>query len=187
MLDGFPARRGVEMTAAVPRIVVGIDGTDRSVGAVRWAAAEVRRRGGELVVVYAFGTPLRPGPLGAVRLPLSADGAVGHAVARLKWCLAAAFQGRPPVRVHSVCDGREPAQALLAQARGAGLLVLTGHADPDRAGLVLGRTVRTCLAHAPCPVVVLLADTANHVTRVLDQRLVPHVAAAPAEPALARG
>lgn len=55
-------------------IVVGVDGSDGSKGALDWAAREAARRRGSLRIVHAFlwpatGLPLGPSPLGPPEVP----------------------------------------------------------------------------------------------------------------------
>lgn len=145
------------MVLSRPRVVIWVDGSDQSVAALRWAAAEAHRRQAELVAVYAFGSPRQPLPYPPVHVPLTPDSAAARAVAGLARCIHAAFGGRPPVRLHSICDSRPPVPALLGHARDAALLVLAGQADPARSGGSLDPIVETCLRHSPCPVVLVPA------------------------------
>jgi len=51
-----------------------------------------------------------------------------------------------------------PAQALLAAAQGADLLVLGSSRHGALAGLVLGAVGQECVQHAPCPLVIVRAS-----------------------------
>ena len=148
-------------TARIP-IVVGVDATERSVPALRWASFEALQRDTELVAVHAFGQPGQSAPYAPAQVPMSADSAAGQAVATLDRCLREAFGSRPPVPVRKVCDPRRPVPALLEHGRGAAMLVLAARPDAIRGGATLGPVARDCLRHAPCPV-VLLPITADFV------------------------
>jgi nucleotide-binding universal stress UspA family protein len=145
----------ITMPAARLPIVVGVDATERSVSALRWASFEALQRDTELVAVHAFGEPWRSAPYAPAHVSVSADSAAGQAMARLDECLRAAFGDRPPVPVRKVCDSRRPVPALLDHGKGAALLVLAARPDAVRGGATLGPVARDCLRHAPCPVVLL--------------------------------
>jgi uncharacterized protein len=49
-----PARWASGLRAGRPGVVVGVDGTYRSIGALRWAANEARQRGVGLLAVHAM-------------------------------------------------------------------------------------------------------------------------------------
>jgi nucleotide-binding universal stress UspA family protein len=148
------------MTAGRLPIVVGVDVTERSVAALRWASFEALQRDTELVAVHAFGPPWQSAPYAPAQVSLSPDGAAGRAIAMLDTCLRAAFGDRPPVPVRKECDSRRPVPALLDHGRGAAMLVLAARPDAVRGGATLGPVARDCLRHAPCPV-VLLPTTAD--------------------------
>jgi nucleotide-binding universal stress UspA family protein len=155
-------RRGACWGRVVPgaRVVVAVDGSQRSVPTLRWAGFEALRRNADLVAVHASGRR-RADPAPARQDPLSTDRTGGEAVARLEDCLRAAFGDRPPVPVHPVVDSRGPVPALLAACEGAVLLVLAARPDPRRPGLVRGTIAQQCLQRAACPVVVLLAAASS--------------------------
>jgi nucleotide-binding universal stress UspA family protein len=150
----------IAMPVARRPVVVGVDGTDQSVPALRWAAFEALQRDTELVAVHAFGSPWQSAPYAPAHISLSPDGAAGQAVALLDRCLGEAFGDRPPVPVRKVCDSRRPVPALLDHGKSAALLVLSARPDPARGGATLGPIARDCLRNAPCPV-VLLPTTAD--------------------------
>jgi len=150
----------IEMSAARRPVVVGVDGTEQSVAALRWAAFEALQRDAELVAVHAFGSPWQSAPYAPAQVTLPPDSAAGCAVASLDRCVHQAFGDHPPVPVRKVCDSRRPVPALLDHGKGAALLVLSARPDPVRGGASLGPIARDCLRNAPCPV-VLLPTTAD--------------------------
>jgi nucleotide-binding universal stress UspA family protein len=143
------------MPAARLPVVVGVDTTDESVPALRWAAFEALQRDTELVAVHAFGAPWPAAPYAPAHVSLSPDSAAEQATVRLDRCVQTAFGGHPPVPVRTVCDGRRPVPALLDHGAKAALLVLSARPDLIRGGATLGPIARDCLRHAPCPVVLL--------------------------------
>jgi nucleotide-binding universal stress UspA family protein len=102
------------------RVVAGIDGSARSLEALRWAAAEARARGANLDVVHAWQLPMMTAPsLVSVFPDYTLLEASGRAVleAALEQPDLAGLQVHP----HFVHDS--PARALIERASGAGLLV----------------------------------------------------------------
>lgn len=135
------------------RIVVGIDGSESSKAALRWAVRQARLAGATLRVVmtwevptfaYASGMPY-PGDLdlaGASRRTL--DKAIGDVVG-----------ARDGLEVSSVVVESHPALALLAEAVDAELLVVGTRGHGAFAGMLLGSVSEHCVAHSTCPVVVV--------------------------------
>jgi nucleotide-binding universal stress UspA family protein len=142
------------------RVVVGVDGTARTVAALRWAATEARRREAELYAVHAWGSALRPASYAPVADYSTPDECARRAAARLAETVRAAFGSTPPVPVREVVDDRAVVPALLDHARGAELLVVatrSGGGRPGESGP--GSITLSCLRQAPCPVVVLPTGT----------------------------
>jgi nucleotide-binding universal stress UspA family protein len=138
------------------RVVVGVDGTPRTVAALRWAASEAMRRDAELVAVHAWGTVLRPASYAPVNDSADPDESARQAQALLSAALAKAFGTAPPVPVKQVVDDRSVVPALLSQARRAELLVIATRAPDGRPFETgPGSTTLSCLRQAPCPVVIL--------------------------------
>ena len=143
------------------RVVVGVDGTPRTVAALRWAATEAMRRDAVLCAVHAWGNGLRPASYAPVADQATPAECAERAAARLAETVRAAFGASPPVPVREVVDDRAVVPALLAHARDAELLVVANRAAADgRPGESgPGSTTLSCLRQAPCPVVVLPTET----------------------------
>ncbi|HLG67213.1 MAG TPA: universal stress protein [Acidimicrobiales bacterium] len=135
------------------RIVVGVDGSDASKEALRWAAAQAEATGASLRVVIAWEFPAA---WGGVPLPASYDpeqSARQAAEEVIDEVLGA--DRRPDVRL-DVVESR-PAPALIEAARGADLLVVGSRGHGAFTGMLLGSVSQHCVGHAPCPVVVVRA------------------------------
>jgi len=137
------------------RVVVGVDGTARTIAALRWAATEALRRDAELHAVHAWGSALRPASYAPVTDRSTPDECARRAAARLAETVSAAFGASPPVPVREVVDDRAPVPALLDHGRGAELLVIATRVSGAPVESGPGSTALSCLRQAPCPVVVL--------------------------------
>ncbi|WP_214366911.1 universal stress protein [Pseudonocardia sp. H11422] len=127
------------MNAAMIRgpVVVGIDGSEPSMGALAWARDEARRRGRPLTVVHAYG-----GDRGAAQKVL--DGAV-----------AQAREGADSIEIRSLLEPGSPASVLLKEAVRAEMIVLGFRGHGGFTGMLLGSTPLQVAHHAGCPVVVI--------------------------------
>jgi nucleotide-binding universal stress UspA family protein len=133
------------------RVVVGVDGSARSLDALRWAATEARARDADLDVVHAWRLHLVAPPVHAV-LPLVST-MEDSARAMLDTALADPALTGVRANPHLVNDS--PAAALLERAAGAGLLVVGTRGLGRVTGALLGSVSRQLLHHGPCPVVVI--------------------------------
>jgi nucleotide-binding universal stress UspA family protein len=133
-------------------IVVGVDGSDSSRRALRWAADQAKLTGAELTVVTTWEYPPTLGwapPYPSDFDPnTDAEKAVGETV-------KAVLGADPGVVVHMTVTEGHPAFVLTAAARGAELLVVGSRGHGAFAGMLLGSVSEYCAAHAPCPVVVV--------------------------------
>ena len=134
-------------------IVVGVDGSEHSAAALRWAAREAELHGGKLTAVLVWDLFNQRHPDGSKRFDPAYDEA--HADAALLAAVeaalgpdAAASVGRRPV-----CD--VPAQGLIEAAKGADLLVVGARGLGGFRGLLLGSVSQQCLHHAPGPIAIV--------------------------------
>src|SRR5918993_2688636 len=98
------------------RVVVGVDGSPRTVAALRWAASEALRREAELYAVLAWGDTCRLASYAPVTDPATPAECAHRAGERLAAAVRAAFGTSPPVPVREVVDERAPVPALLGHA-----------------------------------------------------------------------
>ena len=152
-------------------IVVGVDGSEESKRALRWALEEAELRGADVKVVYAYEfTPawrefsyaesMTREQIAGVRekMQREADEAREHGEALVASVLAdvAGDSGRSGVKAETlVLQDHQPAAALVDQSKGADLLVVGSRGRGGFTGLVLGSVSQQCLHHAKCPVVVI--------------------------------
>ena len=139
---------------AATDVVVGIDGSERSAGALDLALAQARRTGGTLVAVHALQLPPGAGacaPNPGVNLTdhremaeKCLDDALGDVEAR-----------NPDVRIERRVEPGPAARVLLHAADGAAALVVGARGLGGFAGLVTGSVSQQVLRHARCPVLVV--------------------------------
>lgn len=162
-----PMSPGPESISAVPRprraapIVVGVDDSEASLAALRWAADEAAAHQAPLIAVHVldprcrgFAPYAQPGSDDADEL---GESAMPDDTATVKKMIA--DSGVKPTM--DVFEVGVPSQVLVRCAIGARMLVL-GHADhhrqhdgePYQHVPVLGSIARACMARATCPVVV---------------------------------
>lgn len=135
------------------RLVVGVDGSEHSHRALRWAADEARLRGSTLHVVHSWSFPvlhLRRAELDAppsVDLRAAAERVIEEAIDTLSD--AGGLDIRREV-------ANEPAPgALIGASEGADMLVVGSRGTGGFAGLRLGSVSLQCAQHAKCPVVIV--------------------------------
>ncbi len=147
-------------------VVVGVDGSPGSVGALRWAAREAARAGHRLVVIHvweylppaistSFGWTFKDWPLELAaarrRLLFSLQKVFGD---------AAAGEGTWSVdglAVHAELREGSVGPVLCHAAAGADQLVVGARGHSRAVGLLLGSVSQYVTAHATCPVTVVRA------------------------------
>jgi nucleotide-binding universal stress UspA family protein len=142
------------------RIVVGVDGSDSSLGALRWAVDVARLTGAEIDAVQAWShhaLTYAPG----MRTPpmLASDDLVADATATLDRACDALNER--DVVVNRIVEEGPAARCLLQTAQGADLLVVGSRGRGGFAGLLLGSVSQQCALHAPCPVVIIRGRAAG--------------------------
>jgi nucleotide-binding universal stress UspA family protein len=136
-------------------IVVGVDGSDGSIRALRFAVEEARLRNGELRVVNAWHIP--PAVYGAGTAPANVDLDEFRQLAEsalLKSVDDAGAAGSG-VTVTPILREGQPADVLCEEAKHADLIVVGSRGLGGFRGLVLGSVSQQVVHHAPCPVVVV--------------------------------
>ena len=134
------------------RIVVGVDGSEGSENALRWAARQAELTGATLEVVTGWEYPAFYG--WAPAIPDDVD--FGHyAESALEQALDEVFGADRPARLETRVVTRHPAQALVEASKGADLLVVGSRGYGGLADALLGSISTYCVHHAHCPVTVI--------------------------------
>ena len=138
------------------RWIVGIDGSDAAVDALRWAVGHAGPRGAEVTALGAFHVPAIMAMFTAKRgfgvdeLGLAAT--AGHDVD----VAIAAVAGNEVAVQSSVVEG-QPQHVLVDSSVAADLLVLGRTGSGDLRQHLLGSVSRYCVTHSHAPVAVVPA------------------------------
>jgi nucleotide-binding universal stress UspA family protein len=154
----IPATRG----AGERGVVVGVDGSEEALQAVRFAAAEADRGGDELTVVLAFRSPAR-----WFENQLPSRGLAETIIEEQRVVLSESVAGLgnryPDLTIHQRLEtDADPAKALVDIATGARVLVMGSRGRGGFSRLVLGSTAHAVLLHVPCPTVVTRLHRVQH-------------------------
>lgn len=145
-------------------IVVGIDGSDASREALRWAAEEARLRSAPLVALYAWSF-IPPQPIGdpgllavpAGDFPGQLEAERDAASGALEAAVADALAAAPGIQVEQKLVEGDPGDALVAASESSQLVVVGSHGRSGIQAALLGSVSRHVTSHADCPVVVVKA------------------------------
>ncbi|MEU8583010.1 universal stress protein [Streptomyces abikoensis] len=148
----------------MPRtITVGIDGTDHSLAAADWAAAEAARRGAALRLVHAW--VWRP-----LDVPIATDADVQR-----KWAQDVLTEGEhrvkaahPELEVATRLLPDDPMPALVTEAVEADMLVLGSRGHGTLVGHLIGSTALRVLRATTAPVVLVRRPRPRDAGRVVD-------------------
>ena len=142
------------MTAGGRRVIAGVSGSVRSLGALRAGVDEARSAGAELLAVLAWA------PVGGevsylrARCPVLLRLWEEAACQRLRDAFDMGLGGLPEgVAVRQLVVRAPPGQALVELASRHDDLLVVGYGGRSRLGYAVhGAVTRYCIAHARCPV-----------------------------------
>lgn len=140
-------------------VVVGVDGSDASTGAVAYAANNAAERRIPLVVVTTYSMPAALFAEGMVPPQAVYDELEKECMPIIEKAVATARKIAPDLQIsHSVVEGN-PSQVLIDHSRTAKVIVLGSRGIGGIKGMVLGSVSAAVASHAYCPVVVTREDT----------------------------
>jgi nucleotide-binding universal stress UspA family protein len=139
--------------SSAPRIIVGVDGSEQSKQALRWAAQIAESMSAEIDAVaaweypFTYGWPLPENWFPAAEMERVLDASVHEALG----------VRRPGGLRLVVCEGH-PATVLLEHSAHATMVVVGSRGHGGFAGLLLGSVSAVVAEHANCPVLVVHGD-----------------------------
>ncbi|MFI8459767.1 universal stress protein [Kitasatospora sp. NPDC085464] len=140
---------------AIPRIVVGVDGSPASEQALQWAVDYAEAVGGTIDAIAAWEYPAFYGWAGQGVPNLDVVNPEELAGKTLSETVTRVVGSAPAVQISERVMPGNAARALLEAAEGAALLVVGSRGLGGFAGVLLGSVSRHLTEHAPCPVVVV--------------------------------
>jgi nucleotide-binding universal stress UspA family protein len=137
-------------------VVVGVDGSEESVAALRWAGEYAATVGATLRAILAWHYPaaVGPAPVGVAPQVISEEVRQNMA-ATLAQAVATANPGVP---VDQAIAYGHPVQVLVEASKEADLLVVGRRCHAAITGMLVGSVSIHCVTHAHCPVVVVQGD-----------------------------
>jgi nucleotide-binding universal stress UspA family protein len=160
-------------------ILVGVDGSDASISALRWAVVEGGCTNSRVEAVYVYANPPEigwyvrsPGRLPPTLPPdraavvRSAEEELARAVSR------AVGEGSTTSLTTMVVQNISPSAALAHLARNADLLVVGAH-HLTGIGRLFGSTTAGVLRHSRCPVVVVPGPEITRSSETVSDALAP--------------
>jgi nucleotide-binding universal stress UspA family protein len=134
------------------RIVVGVDGSHRSVEALEWAARYGEMTGSAVTAISCC-EPIKRD----MWVPHSPPGEdpLGPTKRKMKFLADEVMQRHPTLKLETKVIEGNAANVLEEASKGADLLVVGNRGLGGISGLLVGSVGMHCVSHAPCPVVVL--------------------------------
>lgn len=136
------------------KIVVGVDGSECSQAALRWAAAEARRHDADLFPITAVAPPVVIYPYGRYPAGLEPDAAEA-ARPELDRVVADVLGENPGIKVHPAVHRGNPAKVLIDLSEQADVVVVGTRGRGGFAGKLLGSVSRDVATHAACTAVIV--------------------------------
>ena len=131
------------------KVVVGIDGSEDSDAALRWALAQAEAHDGEVIAVFAWQMPWVSNPATFDRAELEQDGK-DFLIQRVSLVAPS-----PPVPLTPLVAEGDAAEALVVASRDADLLVIGARGRSTFLGVALGGVSLRCSVAARCPVTLV--------------------------------
>lgn len=141
---------------AVPRIVVGIDGSESSLQALERAARQAELTGAALEAVMTWDLPVTYDWFPQIPADWDPQADVTKSLHKI---VEQERQAHPDVTVYPRVVQSHPAPVLIEASRGAELLVLGCRGHGEFAGMLLGSVSAHCVTHAHCPVLIVRGDS----------------------------
>jgi nucleotide-binding universal stress UspA family protein len=150
------------------RLVVGFDGSESSLSAIEWAAAEAESRGACVRVISSYSMePVTDFGSGASGSGFDMTEIAAECLDRLRTATTEVFERHPGVEFDIATVRLSPAMALLGEAENADLVVVGSTGAGAITRFLLGSATGSLLASSPCPVVVVPAGPQASASRIV--------------------
>lgn len=143
----------------IRKILVGVDGSEKSTAALRWAAALAAEVGASIEVVTTWQTPFPTIELLAIGFKLDLtelnERPEQIALYRNQKSIAAVYGEASPAGITRSVQEGYPALLLVEMSKNFDLLVLGNRGHSPIMETFLGSVSMHCLSYAHCPVVIV--------------------------------
>lgn len=146
-----------EHSSSERRIVVGVDGSDQSKAALRWALRQAELTGAAIEAVIAWHYPVAAAGYAWAPVPAMDTDFAEVAAKSIAEAVAEEVDPGSRVQVRTSVVEANAADALLNAAKGAELLVVGSRGHGGFTGALLGSVSQHCAHLAPCPIVIVRA------------------------------
>ena len=136
-------------------VVVGVDGSKRSLAAAIWALREAKRTGAPLTMVSAYTLPIFPSVAVDAATGGHEDSALAQSCRQILEATKAELGDTEGVEVRSNVELGDPATVLVDYSHDADMLVAGPRGRGGFLGLLVGSVSRGLPAQAKCPVVLV--------------------------------
>lgn len=137
------------------KVVVGVDGSEASMNALRHAIDEARRRGAAVEIVHGWHVPYYGDFTGVMPYPGQELASAAERV--VKDALASVENEAQGVSITGRTVEAPPAYALTEAGKEADLIVVGRRGHGGFLGLLLGSVAQQVANHATCPVLLIPA------------------------------
>jgi nucleotide-binding universal stress UspA family protein len=145
--------------SSAPHVLVGVDGSAESIGALKWAAQYAAATGASIRAVLCWHYPAAVGSAPVGKAPkVITDQVRAEMQEHLDKALTEVFGSATPPRVHAEIAYGHPAEVLVEESQRADLLVVGNRGHGKFTGMLAGSVSMHCVTHAACPVVVVRGD-----------------------------
>jgi nucleotide-binding universal stress UspA family protein len=139
-------------------IIVGVDGSDSSVSALRWACAQASLTDSSIDAIGAWQWPMSFGA--AIPIPDGYDPAA-DALTMLTDIIEPLGAEFPSVAIRPVVLEGHATEVLVEASRHADLLVVGSRGHGEFSGMLIGSVSHHCASHAASPVLIYRAKQAS--------------------------
>lgn len=163
--------QGVDLTQISGEIVVGIDGSEQSYGALLWAEREAQRRGTAIRLVTAYSLPVFTGTGFDAGYSVVDQEALRAGVAQIL-DEAKTRIGETDIELRATAETGDATGVLLELSKRAELVVVGSRSTGGFLGRLLGTVSTSLPAHSHCPTVAVPASYAEQVDKdrsILDE------------------
>ncbi len=143
------------MPGTEPLVVVGVDGSAESVGALKWAAEYASATSATVKAILSWHYPAAgPAPVGVAPQAISAEVRANMQNA-LDKAVTDVYGTANPEKVQTEVAYGHPSQVLVEESKSADLLVVGNRGHGSFTGMLVGSVSIHCVTSAACPVVVV--------------------------------